>query len=281
MRDNLRKPVAIGGLGGSGTRLIASILKETGFYLGEALNKPLDNLWFSLLFKRIETTRLTDAEFHTLAGIFLNAMTNRNEFSDGERTLIKSLSTENRNVFRKDWMQMSADSMLSVAEHPRTPDPRWGWKNPNTHMVIDRWISLLPNLKYIHVIRNGLDMAFSKNQNQLKLWGSYILGQDYISVTPGNSLKFWCALHRRLLNMLSFTKSNFYLLNYDDFCTNPESGLNRLCSFLGMHLPASQLTVLRGMVIPPRTIERYKQYELTQFDKIDVEFVRSLGFKVM
>jgi len=281
MINSSLNPVAIGGIGGSGTRMIANILKETGFYLGDTLNKPLDNLWFSLLFKRIETIKLTDAEFHTLAGIFLNAMTNRNEFTDVQQTLIKSLSTENRNVFRKDWMQMSADSILSVAEHPRTPNPLWGWKDPNTHMVIDRWISILPNMKYIHVIRNGLDMAFSKNQNQLKLWGSYILGQDYISVTPGNSLKFWCAAHRRLLKVRSLTKANFCLLRFDNFCSDPESGLNELCSFLGLQLPAPQLTVLRGMVIPPRTIERYKQYELSQFDKIDVEFVRSLGFKVM
>ena len=281
MEDNLVAPVAIGGLGGSGTRLIAGIVRNSGFYIGEALNNSMDNLWFSLLFKRVESIMLTDAEFHTLAGIFLNAMTYRKEFSDEEQALIKVLSTDNRGVFKKEWMMSSADSILSLAEHPHTPNPLWGWKEPNTHIVIDRWISLLPNLKYIHVIRNGLDMAFSKNQNQLKLWGSYILGQDYISVTPGNSLKFWCALHRRLLNMLPFTKSNFYLLNYDDFCTNPESGLNRLCNFLGMHLPASQLTVLRGMVIPPRHIERYKQCELNQFDKIDVEFVRSLDFKVM
>lgn len=81
--------------------------------------------------------------------------------------------------------------------------------------------------------------------------------------------------------MQSLTKSNFYLLNYDDFCTDPESGLNGLFSFLGMQLPIPQLTALRGMVIPPGSIERYKQYGLNQFNKDDVDFVRSLGFKVM
>jgi hypothetical protein len=281
MEDNPLTPTAIGGLGGSGTRLIAGILKESGFYIGEALNNSLDNLWFSLLFKRIETIKLTDAEFHTLAGIFLNAMTFRTEYSDEELKLIKALSSDNRGVFKREWMLCSADSILSVAKYPRTPNALWGWKEPNTHIVIDRWLSLLPGMKYIHVIRNGLDMAFSRNQNQLKLWGSYILEQDYISVTPGNSLKFWCAMHRRLLNMQSLTKSNFYLLNYDEFCTDPECGLNGLFGFLGMQLPSSKLTALRGMVILPGSIERHEQYELNQFDKKDVDFVRNLGFKVV
>jgi Sulfotransferase family len=281
MPNNLRSPVAIGGLGGSGTRLIARILRDSGFYLGDALNNSLDNLWFSLLFKRIETTKLTDAEFHTLAGIFMNAMTDRNGFSDGEQALIKSLSTDNRGVFKKEWMQSSADSLLSLAKHPRSYSPLWGWKEPNTHIIIDRWISALPGMKYIHVIRNGLDMAFSRNQNQLKLWGSYILGKDHISVTPNNSLKYWCAIHRRLFKMRALTKTNFYLLRYDDFCSDPENGLDGLFSFLETKLPIPQLTALRAMVIPPGSIERYKQYELTQFDKKDMSFVRSLGFKVM
>ena len=45
-------PVAIGGVGGSGTRLIAQLLREAGFYLGGDLNPALDNRWFTLLFKR-------------------------------------------------------------------------------------------------------------------------------------------------------------------------------------------------------------------------------------
>ena len=45
-----KPPVAIGGIGGSGTRLIAQCLKELGFYLGGDLNQANDNLWFVLLF---------------------------------------------------------------------------------------------------------------------------------------------------------------------------------------------------------------------------------------
>jgi hypothetical protein len=45
-------PVAIGGLGGSGTRIVAEMLAAGGVYIGEDLNDALDNQWFTLLMKR-------------------------------------------------------------------------------------------------------------------------------------------------------------------------------------------------------------------------------------
>ena len=55
--------VAVGGLGGSGTRLIANLLKLHGFYLGTDLNESLDNLWFTLIFKRKSSFFETDKVF--------------------------------------------------------------------------------------------------------------------------------------------------------------------------------------------------------------------------
>ena len=43
-------PVVIRGIGGSGTRVVAAILRDAGIYLGNDLNVPLNNLSFTLLF---------------------------------------------------------------------------------------------------------------------------------------------------------------------------------------------------------------------------------------
>jgi len=43
----------IGGLGGSGTRIITSVYKDHGVYFGSILNNALDNLVFTLLFRDI------------------------------------------------------------------------------------------------------------------------------------------------------------------------------------------------------------------------------------
>ena len=43
--------IAIGALGGSGTRAIAQVLMDAGIYLGDSLNNANDNKLFTRLFK--------------------------------------------------------------------------------------------------------------------------------------------------------------------------------------------------------------------------------------
>ena len=45
-------PVVIGGIGGSGTRVVAGLLQQLGFDIGSDLNDSLDDLSFTALFKR-------------------------------------------------------------------------------------------------------------------------------------------------------------------------------------------------------------------------------------
>lgn len=49
---NIMGPVVIGGVGGSGTRVVAELLENLGFYIGSDLNTASDNLTYTLLFKR-------------------------------------------------------------------------------------------------------------------------------------------------------------------------------------------------------------------------------------
>lgn len=278
MKNAQSDPVAIGGLGGSGTRLIANILMGSGIYLGGGLNKALDNLWFTLLFRRPQTLGLTEMEFDRLVGLFINAMIGRRSFSTEEQMFIMNLAQESNGPDRHNLIKIGAETMLAASGQPRGDARRWGWKEPNTHIVIDRWFAKYPRMKYIHVMRNGLDMAFSPNQNQLKLWGRQLLGEAHVEVTPRNSLRFWCFVHRRLFDMRATLGGKLYLLRYDDFCSDPGNALASLCGFLGLEPSAQQIEKFLALVSPPESVGRYKQHGLDMFDVRDVDFVRSLGF---
>ncbi|BCW93430.1 MAG: hypothetical protein KatS3mg007_1324 [Thermoanaerobaculum sp.] len=54
----------------------------------------------------------------------------------------------------------------------------WGWKEPRSIYLLPFWNELMPSLRFIHVIRDGRDMAFSANQNQLRKHGKCILGES-------------------------------------------------------------------------------------------------------
>lgn len=49
---NKSNPIVIGGVGGSGTRMVAGLLQSFDVNLGDALNESLNILWFTLLFRR-------------------------------------------------------------------------------------------------------------------------------------------------------------------------------------------------------------------------------------
>ena len=62
--------IVIGGVGGSGTRLIAMIVASLGLNIGNDLNESFDNLTFTLLFKRHNILKISDEEFNKLLILF-------------------------------------------------------------------------------------------------------------------------------------------------------------------------------------------------------------------
>ena len=274
-------PVAIGGVGGSGTRLIAETLAKLGFYIGSDLNKANDNLWFTLLFKRAELLALDDnqEQLNEAATVFLNAMVTRRPLSRDQRALLEVLASADRLQHKATWLRARVETLSNVTEHkPPLGRERWGWKEPNTHVFLNYLKDALPNMKYIHVMRNGLDMAHSSNQNQLKLWGHFFLGIGDFEVNPYYSLKYWCRVHNRILDIGEQMGGRFLLLNYDDYCSNPKEGLQCLLSFLGVENVSLQERTLYEEVRPPDSIGRFKHHGLHIFDPGDTKFVSNLGF---
>lgn len=267
----------IGGVGGSGTRLIAQCLKEVGYLLGPDLNPANDNLWFTLLFKRIGILSSSDEEFDDLMEIMLNGMTGAGEFTSYQIDLIDALASKDREQYSAAWLKERTRSLLSDKPIMKS-GARWGWKEPNSHIVLDRLIGRLKNMKYIHVTRNGLDMAHSKNQNQLRLWGPHFIREPF-EISPYYSLRYWCLSHQRVLDIGESMHRNFLLLNYDDFCLNPRNGTNQLCEFLELETD-NLLHQLEKLIHPPDSIGRFKQHGTRIFDEKDVAYVQSLGFDV-
>ncbi|MBK1649530.1 sulfotransferase family protein [Rhabdochromatium marinum] len=271
-------PVAVGGLGGSGTRLIAQHLKDTGFYIGSLLNEANDNLLFTLLFKRTTILSISDADFDALIDIFVKSMTGETDFTPQQLQLAEHLAAQYANPQIKAWLSAHGNPLLYQV-HRHKPDNPWGWKEPNTHITLDRLITRFPKLKYVHVMRNGLDVAYSSNQRQLKLWGKHFLGES-VAPTPYYALKFWCIIHQRVLAMAESNPGQFMLLNYDNLCAYPEQEIDKLLGFLSIEPSSAVTKQLAKSVQPPTSIGRFRRHDLGQFAEEDIAFVQFLGFDV-
>jgi Sulfotransferase family len=271
-------PVAIGGIGGSGTRLGAALLRILGYYIGDDLNGSLDNLWFTLLFKRRSILSEDRSDFCGLVSLFFSRMSGEAEFSNEQRVRVLTLAGDDRIQHPQDWLRRRAELFIG-AESSRRPGQPCGWKEPNTHIIIDRLLEIHPDLRYIHFTRHPLDMAFSSNQNQLENWGPVLLNRD-VAKEPRQSLAYWCAAHRRMKTVMQQWPERTIGVDFDELCADPQTQSARLATFLGAAIP-DHTTRLCDLIEPGRLSSgRFKSADLTQFFEADMSYVRELGYAV-
>ncbi|MHA1659095.1 MAG: sulfotransferase [Promethearchaeota archaeon] len=159
----------------------------------------------------------------------------------------------------------------------------WGWKEPTSHIYIEYINEYFPNLKYIHVIRHGLDMAYSNNQQQLYNWG-YLFGVDIPKsqkLLPRASLEYWIKANKKVISFCKhFLKNKFLLINYDSLCHIPSKEIEKLIIFLELENRNINISKLCSLIKKPISTGRYKKYNLSIFGKEQIDAVRELGFKV-
>jgi hypothetical protein len=269
--------VVIGGIGGSGTRMIAQIVAASGYFLGADLNEAYDNLWFTLLFKRPDVLALSAAEFHRRLAILFKAMVGVAEVTNDDREIVLELASAGSEQHDPDWLRQRAASLMARAESGSPVGP-WGWKEPNSHIVLRPLSEACGKLKFIFVSRHGLDMALSSNQNQARFWGPLLLGKGF-EATPRYSLRYWCEAHRRAIAAAGAIGDRFLFLRYDALCRDKHRELNRLLDFLGV---GGRAAVARAsdIIAPPPSIGRSRLVSLAEFDADDLDYVESLGFAV-
>lgn len=273
------QPVAVGGLGGSGTRLVARLLQELGFFLGgESVNESQDSLLFTFLFARPEILVTSDQEFRSLLDSFVRSMRTGAPCDPAARHYVRRLWLRWLDDEPTPGLLAQARVLTDGAKSAAQQAP-WGWKEPNTFLVLPRLHRFLPGLRYIHVIRNGVDTAYSQNLGQLLRWGPWLLSRP-VAPSPADALSYWCAAHRWVLAYAPRLKSRFLLLNFDRLCVDPLAELPALVSFVGLNWnPLLEQRLLR-LIQPPPTLGRYRNLGLERFSIDDLNYVESLGFNI-
>jgi hypothetical protein len=272
--------LAVGSLGGSGTRVVADLLSAMGVFMGIKLNESSDNLLFTLLFKNpVWFATATQDQIHYRLHLF-EKMTTGVKLNLTEKRDLFQISIRAEHVSIRTSLSTLLASLDSTSE--RTVNS-WGWKEPNTQLFIEHLSTYFSSFKYIQVIRHGLDMAFSSNRQQVQNW-SHLFDLDKLDKSKNSNvlqLDYWIKSNqyvietgRRLLG------PNFYLLNYDQLCQNPRQEIAALCAFLAIHPSAAQQQTLINMVHVSPSTNRYKQRDLTVFSREQLAQVQALGFDI-
>jgi len=287
-------PVVIGGVGGSGTRVVAQILQELNFYMGNDLNEALDNLSYTLLFKRknwfIKNRNNTEV-INKKLGVLKTVMTNPSALTISDYLcLIQAAFSMSRNGHNEEkdgsgtWAFERLKIMFNSNQGLDNNRIGWGWKEPNSHLLLENMNDFFPDFKYIHTIRNGLDMAFSENQQQLFNWGSLFgiqlpENQDEI---PEASFRYWLEANRKVMEVGALVGAErFMVLNFDKLCANVSEEMSRLLSFLEIKLDDDVMEKILALPKVPSTSERFRKEDLSWLDEEGNDFLLTHGFKTV
>jgi hypothetical protein len=226
------------------------MLIRLGFFMGDNLNRANDNLDLRSLMPKL-------------------------------RRLVKRYGVRrNKHIalhVNEKLKELEASARRAMQDSP--PYVGWGWKVPPNFLILDYLGNQFTGMKYVHVIRHGLDMAFSSNQRQLDLWG-FFFGIDVETLPrPQAALKYWIEANKFALQLGNkHLQERFYLLCFDRLCTEPEQATKDLCQFLA--LDQAPIEDVVGLIQKPASLGRYKQANLDVFDERDLQEVKRFGFTI-
>ena len=277
----MTKIIAIGALGGSGTRAIAQVLMDYGIYMGDYFNKSKDNLLFTRLFKHPD---FHDQASPAMIGRRLDAFRaymQTGHLSFSQARIIMNASRANPTVKRR--FRFHARVLRKVFS-PAIDRDTWGWKEPNTQIYLKEIDDQFENLKYIHVIRHGLDMAFSDNMMQLFSWGHKYgipLGADMPEEEKSyKQLEYWIRSTQDVLKKSKQMRGDFLLINHSHFGAQPQQQVDRIMDFIEETPSPAQRQALYRIPRTPKTENRYRKHDLGIFDQRQIDFVKDMGFEV-
>jgi hypothetical protein len=234
----------IGATGGSGTRVLARVVLRGGMFIGPDRNRSEDALDFAAF-----SDRWVD------------------EVVTGRRT--PAMAAELHALVARQWFARSAD------------DEPWGWKEPRSVYLLPFLDEELPGLRFLHVVRDGRDMAFSDNQVQLRKHGAAVLGDAGDELTPLRSIALWSAVNLRAADYGERELGPRYVrVRFEDLCADPHAVTAEVLGFFRLVGDAERIA--REEVSPPQTLGRWQDEDaatIAALEAVAGEALRRFGYQ--
>jgi hypothetical protein len=180
----------------------------------------------------------------------------------------------------------AADERLASAlrihlEELPSPNTPWGAKNPRSMLMLPFWHERYPRLRFVHVVRNGLDMAYSANQLQPTYFGEAVLPGLANRPPPVRAMLYWRYMNCRAADYGERRLGERYLrLRYEDLCLHSRDTVRALFDFLGVDDPGRFKEAV-GEVYRPPSIGRWREQpieELADLIEAGGDALRRFGY---
>jgi sulfotransferase family protein len=238
-------PGVIGATGGSGTRVVARVARAGGMFIGKRLNRSDDAVDF---------------------GAYSDAWINR--FVTRADDAVLGPMTD------------SLEQLLAEHLAGRRREPAWGWKEPRSIYLLPFLHGAMPSLRFLHVVRDGRDMAFSSNQQQPAKHGEAALGTGEEASEAERSIALWAHVNTQAADYGERVLGAAYArIRYEDLCLDPEPAIEQVLAFFALEGDPRKLA--RKEVKPPSSLGRWRHEDpgvVAGLERIAGDALARLGY---
>lgn len=213
-------PIIICGMHRSGTSVVTRLLEQAGMYVGGTW---LDANHESFHFLRANRAMLGEG-YYLLHDFGWTAPKN-DDFIRTRRGYAERAACRNGAFFVE-----------------RAGQSTWGWKDPRNCLTLAVWLSIYPNARVLHVVRDGRAAALSL--------------ADRDGLDPSFGLALWATYLTRLnLTLEEYAETPQLTVRYEDLLEAPGSVLAEMLDFAGLE-SAVDLATLASVLERGRTAAR-------------------------
>ena len=215
--------LAIGGMHRSGTSLTASLVAAAGVHLGDELmaagaGNPRGHF--------------EDLEFYHLHQRILAA---------------NGLSMEGFTCQESIAVPPAAHAQATELVRRRRAAARaWGWKDPRTVLFLDFWAELLPEVRWLFVIRSPEDVVDSLLRR----------GDTAFVMNPRHAIDVWVASNQRILEFALRHRHRSVVVDLEQVIADPAGVVSAVANVLGTMLPAPAATYEEGLLVSGQPAHR-------------------------
>ena len=245
LRARFGDPIVVGGTGGSGTRSVSQLLARAGVVLGTRLNAEQDAEYLTSFDWRYGRSLLASA---------LDAPAEPGG-ADGH--------ARHDRAFRR-----AVRAHLSGSQ-PLAPGAAWGWKHPHSYLLLPYLRRQFPEMRFIHVVRDGRDMAFSGNQRQTHRYGPVLT--PGAAVGPVGSAAYWSAANLYAAAGGAAMGDAYLVIRLEDLCAEPTKtthGLLRWAGLISEDTPVDDVSWAEQIVRAPLSLGRWRTSEYERIDEV-------------
>ena len=177
----------VGGTDGSGTRKVVDILRQMGVLMvsedPETYDIHADSVfgWPTIVNPILESTKSLNYEMSTLPQTIQQKIKNQ---------LNILIDKANEDSHKPTSFKLAVGGALPRPINSDASQILYGFKAPVSMTLAPLWADILPSFRFLHVLRDGRDIAFSANQGPVEKFYHIMYGKD-IKNNEQKAISLW------------------------------------------------------------------------------------------